>query len=459
MPVQVLSPGGVSLHRRESADENLRRRPDWRSVEDGLETDYGFLQYPSLQRPQKQQIWRPAPGLAVPYTRPVRVERPAWHQDDLLRTSTPLSPGHVVSAVSPLPGVPEHQATSRGITKRHSVLWKLKPERWRQREGGGGTLRRCRSRDDVLQPSPRHNPPPSHLAASHPDLVTSHLALPTEMGAPPAISILPPSRRPSSQTLPRRASHGCKDTLFARGRRWFASHRPDHKDTKDKEPRVIPDYRLLEHRAEQRIAEQRIVEQRILEHRITQQQLAEQRTGGHQLLEQRIAEQLTERGQSELTIQAETMEAPSRTDARKLRPRRPRTFYLLEDYLAPVRGGLELDECVGPRILFPPPRPAPPTPDWATPSLSPQPSASTVLSTPRTTTSFIDSSIVPSPDTRVLSGSLYSPVFSPRDTTYPRFVTPEMSLSEHPSYVPHSVLYPSGHVTLDGRRRNHLRNK
>lgn len=418
MPVQVLSPGGVSLLRRDSADDSLRRRPDWRSVEDGLETDYGFLQYPSLQRPVKQQLWRPVPSLTVPYTRPVRTDRPNWHHDDM-RTSTPLSPGHILGALSPLPGVPEHN-TNRGITKRHSVLWKLKPERWRAREDG--TLRRCRSRDDVLQPSPRHIPPPSHLAASHPDLVTSHLALPSEMGAPPALSILPPSRRPSSQTLPRRASHGSKDTLLSRGKRWLASHRLEHnKEQKDavKDPRIIPDYRLLEHRAEQRIAEQQ-----------------------------------SDRGQSELTVQLETVEAPNnRNDTRKVRPRRPRTFYLLEDYLAPVRGGLELDECVGPRILFPPPRPAPPTPDWGTPSLSPPPGAP-LITTPRTTTTFLDP-CMNSPDK--LPGNLYSPVFSPRDTCYPRFVTPEMSLSEHPvTIIPH---YPMGHMTLDGRRRNNHRNK
>lgn len=419
MPVQVLSPGGVSLIRRDSADDTLRRRPDWRSVEDGLETDYGFLQYPSLQRPMKQQPWRPVPSLAVPYARPIRTDRPNWHHDDM-RTSTPMSTGHILSSVSPLPGVPEN-ISSRGITKRHSVLWKLKPERWRTREDG--TLRRCRSRDDVLQPSPRHVPAPAHLAASHPDLVTSHLALPSEMGAPPAISILPPSRRSSSQTLPRRASHGSKDTLLARGRKWLASHRLDHqKEQKEnnKDPRIIPDYRLLEHRAEQRIAEQH-----------------------------------TERGQSELTVQLETVEAPNRTDARKLRPRRPRTFYLLEDYLAPVRGGLELDECVGPRILFPPPRPAPPAHDWETPSLSPPLLGATpLLSTPRTTTSFLDPCMA-SPDK--LPGSLYSPVFSPRETSYPRFVTPEMSLSEQPSQV--TSKYPMGHMTLDGRRRNTHRNK
>lgn len=205
----------------------------------------------------------------------------------------------------------------------------------------------------------------------------------------------------------------------------------------------------------QQILDQRISSQQMMDQRLNGQQLLDQRLGGQQLLEQRVAEQLTERGHSELTVQAETLEHPSRTDARKLRPRRPRTFYLLEDYLAPVRGGLELDECVGPRILFPPPRPAPPTPEWETPSLSPQPSGSTVMSTPRTTTSFLDPTIVPSPG---LSGNLYSPVFSPRETTYPRYVTPEMSLSEHPPQH-HPVMYPSGHVTLDGRRRHHPRNK
>lgn len=231
------------------------------------------------------------------------------------------------------------------------------------------------------------------------------------MGAPPAISILPPSRRSSSQTLPRRASHGSKDTLLARGRRWLASHRPDKEH---KEHKIIPDYRLLEHRAEQRVAEQH-----------------------------------TERGQSELTVKVDRVEAPTRNDTRKLRPRRPRTFYLLEDTLAPVRGGLELDECVGPRILFPPPRPAPPTPDWGTPSLSPPPSVS-LVTTPRTTTSYLDPCVSA---TEKNPAGLYSPVFSPRESSYPRFVTPEMSLSEHSNH------YPLGHMTLDGRRRTTHRNK
>ena len=436
MPVQVLSPGGVSLCRRsENAhhSETLRRRPDWRSVEDGLETDYGFLQFPVSNNPgvsHPPPIWHPAPSLTVPYGRQLR---PNWPPEDI-RTSTPLSPNRAVVPVSPLPMVvvsPEQQqqqhmhhhhqkhyahkngsSGSRGITKRHSVLWKLKPERWKAQEDG--TLRRCRSKDDVLHPSPRHVPSSSSLlAASHPDLVTSHLTIPTENGGvPPALSILPPSRRNSCQTLPRRASHGSKDTLFARGKRWLASHRPDHKEH-HKDTRIIPDYRLVEHRAERKVNELQ-----------------------------------ADRGQSELTVNVDTVEVPQiRTETlpRKLRPRRPRTFYLLEDYLTPVQGGTELDECVGPRLLFPPPRPAPPTPDWGTPSLSPP-----LTVTPRTTASLLDPC---EPSLEKSGGGLYSPVFSPRDnSSYPRFVTPEMSLSEQPQF-------PSGHMTLDGRRRTHQRAK
>ncbi|XP_076029415.1 uncharacterized protein LOC143018156 isoform X2 [Oratosquilla oratoria] len=406
-----------------------------------------------------------------------------WRPDEL-RTSTPLSstasthfdnlliPPPVQFGTSPppppppVPPPPRAEKENAGprkpsLTKRNSLLSKLRPDRWRG-ISLDGSLRRARSKDDVLDNGKTRRKGSEGLGSVHgsqPDLLTSHLparhpAMENCCDVLPSasLSILPPSSKRIAEqqweTLPRRnnvPSHtdSMRDTLLTKGRRWL------HGGT----------FR---------------------------------------------GDRTTERGESEIEVQVEAMPlcvqdppASLPRSAKNMdtyrrsrdRSRRPRTFYLLEDYLSPVRGqdrhvlgGVELDEYVAraPRLVFhvTPQRPVPPTPDWdTTPSLSPPPSS--VHSshgrrsggTPGTSSSsasgtngvrsiFVDA-IIPSPE-KSQQSSLYSPVFSPRDSSYPRFVTPELAIPERAQPPVNGLPYPPQHFVVHNSHththNNHMHN-
>lgn len=489
---------------------------EWRvrSVEDVLEAeggDYGFLEYYSLRRTSSRDTALTDPRAALSYgtwshlnsawarwpdaapaqfypgtlgradkdqrrlsehrhPRSYHLEEP-WRPEDM-RTSTPLS--STTSSTHDGPPAPlAHQQSQqdapqegpqeggrregnrRGVVKRNSLLWRLRPERWRT----DGSLRRARSRDDGLAAARERRK--GDLGASQPDLLTSHRA-PDDGGqcdvvSPAPLSILPPTTRRAAQseTLPRKIRHNSKDahaahTLLARGRRWLHSAslgRADRNTDRGEseimvQPETLPTRPALD-------------------------------DADHQNSDKNNNNTNNNTG---LPLSARKMNAKNRLVAAEVygslgrggveaewwrqgrdRSRRPRTFYLLEDYLSPVRAaggvapaGVVLDEYVGraPRLVFretsheAPQRPVPPTPEWDTPSLSPPPSS--VLSgqqpTPAPPTAhqhpalpggrslFVDA-IIPSPE-KSCGSSVYSPVFSPRDSGYPRFVTPELALPE-----------------------------
>ncbi|CAL4082997.1 unnamed protein product, partial [Meganyctiphanes norvegica] len=485
---------------------------EWRvrSVEDGLEAengDYGFLEYYTLRRTSSRDtsLTEPRPQLNYgtwsrlngnvtnpwnathhspaqfyPGTlnrqdkssrkqsrRDVRPQsyhiEQQWHDDDI-RTSTPLSltpSSHLeppyTPAIEPPPPQPQQQVhkdqvdsgennNRRGIVKRNSLLWRLRPDRWRTLDG---SLRRARSRDDGLDaPRPGRK---GDLGASQPDLLTSHRAAPDngpcDVVIPAPLSILPPTTRRAaanqSETLPRRTSHASRDsnassTLLSRGRRWLqgaslnrVERSQDRDNTEimvqvDTVPPKIPETSL-------RIPD-----------------------GPPRLPNGTVGSGPTHYSSTSVP-RGTVRECPEGERRSRTRSRRPRTFYLLEDYLSPVRNGgvdrgsvraplgMELDEFIGraPRLVFneTPQRPMPPTPDWDTPSLSPPPSSVASSGAPSHNghcnhngvgrTMIVDT-MIPSPE-KLSNGTsaVYSPVFSHRDSGYPRFVTPEVALPEH----------------------------
>lgn len=482
---------------------------EWRvrSVEDVVDAeggDYGFLEYYSLRRTSSRDtaLTDPRPGLTYgtwshlngTWSRCWADPSPAqfypgtltrggdkadrkrgsngdqrprsyhiddhWRSEDI-RTSTPLSTATSSLHDLPTPSIahhPQHQVrptenggdtARRGIAKRNSLLWRLRPDRWRTLDG---SLRRARSRDDGLDTTRGRRK--GDLGASQPDLLTSHRA-PGEPDqcdlVPPApLSILPPTTRRAalSETLPRRSRHSSKDsstsTLLARGRRWLHGASLGRAD-------------------------------RVTEREESELMVQPETLPSHQLTSNNNMHNSTSRNNHKNHLNSLSMGGPpvfgslgreggELGDIRRrgrTRSRRPRTFYLLEDYLSPVRAaggappaGVVLDEYVGhtPRLVFRegpnevPQRPLPPTPEWDTPSLSPP---SSVMNGHHPTplqhllhtshhhpvgggggghSIFVDA-IIPSPE-KSGGSSVYSPVFSPRDSGYPRFVTPELALPE-----------------------------
>lgn len=489
---------------------------EWRvrSVEDVVEAeggDYGFLEYYSLRRTSSRDTvltdprptlsygtWSrlhgqwvdPNPAQFYPGTlnrgdkanrkrgsgdhrpRSYHLEDP-WRPEDI-RTSTPLS--SITSSVHNLPTPPsvQHQhlqqasqqtesgadTARRGLSKRNSLLWRLRPDRWRTLDG---SLRRARSRDDGLDVNRGHRK--GDLGASQPDLLTSHRApvdpVHCDLVPPAPLSILPPTTRRAahSETLPRRSRHSSKEnanTLLARGRRWL------HGASLGRADRAT----------EREESELMVLPETLLPHRLTSTNNMTNNTCRNNTT---CRDNTTYRNNHKNNFHSSTVNGPymfnslGQEDGEgdpwrrgRTRSRRPRTFYLLEDYLSPVRAagvppaGVVLDEYVGhgPRLVFrelsneAPQRPLPPTPEWDTPSLSPP---SSVMNGHHPTPlhhhhphhhhhhhtkyqhasghrTFMDS-IIPSPEKSVGS-SIYSPVFSPRDSGYPRFVTPELTLPE-----------------------------
>ena len=492
----VLPNGDVTLRRNRAHSSVIAREAKFRSVEDGLESsgeqgDYGFLEYYSLRKvPHRNPSYEDSRS-AVTYGTWNRVngscgraggwpnsetcefyppkssygekvsrkrsrgdrprsyhqeERPTWQPEEM-RTSTPLSPApssdldpsyvHNESHRENPPDEPSSPHRGCGLVKRNSVLWRLRPDRWKNFDG---SLRRSRSKDDVLSSCKGRKK--CELGASQPDLLTSHGASNDEEGnhvVPPAFSILPPTCKSAvvnhSQTLPRgrRPSDANKEnTLLARGRRWltgatFRGERTTERGDSEimvKVETVAPEWPVAT--------------------TIPVAVTTNKETRGAT-------------SPSEKRVPASGDVLADLQQRSRARNRRPRTFYLLEDYLSPVRNpqitknlnmGVELDEYItrAPRLLFreAPKRPIPPTPEWDTPSLSPPPSLLSCQSgqshqinvsnnqsnrdSGRDRSVFIDT-LIPSPEKS--THSIYSPVFSPRDSGYPRFVTPEVALPEH----------------------------
>ncbi|XP_066976524.1 uncharacterized protein [Macrobrachium rosenbergii] len=467
---------------------------EWRvrSVEDVVDAeggDYGFLEYYALRRTSSRDTaltdskaaltygtWNrlngswgqwDVPGTAQFYpgtlNRGSKLEHKrisdynhrnyqldeTWRPEDM-RTSTPLSTagGADTQPSSSLQHqhiqqqkVEEVDTNRRPVVKKNSLLWRLRPDKWR---GFDGSLRRARSRDDGLDASRVQRK--GDLGASQPDLLTSHRApgdpIPFEIGSPPPFSILPPTTRRAahSETLPRRSRHSSKEnngtsTLLAKGRRWLngaSLGRADHSNNRGISELVVQPETIDPQKFTPNNVSSFSNRQKNLKNAVNSLTL-----GGHRIYSniERDGwdEELWRRGRP--------------------RARRPRTFYLLEDYLSPVRtlggippAGVVLDEYVGraPRLVFremsreDPQRPIPPTPEWDTPSLSPPPSSVLSGHQPIYQTHhshmvggrslFVDA-IIPSPEKND-SSKVYSPVFSPRDSGYPRFVTPELALPE-----------------------------
>ncbi|XP_069174410.1 dual specificity tyrosine-phosphorylation-regulated kinase mbk-2 isoform X1 [Procambarus clarkii] len=478
---------------------------EWRvrSVEDVVDAeggDYGFLEYYSLRRTTSRDtaLTDPRPSLtygtwsrlngswgrwadASPaqfypgtFTRGDKNDRKhgsvdhrprnyhmddPWRPDDM-RTSTPLS---TMSSLHDLPAPPTAQqsqqtgnsaeTTRRGIVKRNSLLWRLRPDRWR---GTDGSLRRVRSRDDGLDLSRSRRK--SDLGASQPDLLTSHRApgepVRCDVVCPAPFSILPPTTRRAahSETLPRRSRHAskenCTSTLLARGRRWLhgaSLGRADCIMDREESELVVRPETMLPHSLSSvaNMTNMACVNN-------YKNALNGPSVGGPPM----FGSLGREAGEGDLWRRG------------RARSRRPRTFYLLEDYLSPVRStgvapaGVVLDEYVGhgPRLVFrevsndTPQRPLPPTPEWDTPSLSPP---SSIMNGHHPTPLqyhashaaghgvYVDA-VIPSPE-KSCGSSLYSPVFSPRDSGYPRFITPELALPER-APPPVSGLPPPTHA-------------
>ncbi|XP_042213674.1 uncharacterized protein LOC121860571 isoform X2 [Homarus americanus] len=469
---------------------------EWRvrSVEDVVEAeggDYGFLEYYSLRRTSSRDTtltdprptltygtWSrlngtwgrwvdPSPAQFYPgtLTREDKTDRKRgggdhrsctyhledpWSPEDM-RTSTPLS--STTSSIQDLPapsithsqqpqqtGSAAGETTRRGIVKRNSLLWRLRPDRWR---GTDCSLRRARSRDDGLDVNRGRRK--GDLGASQPDLLTSHRAPgnPVQcdvVSSPAPLSILPPTTRRAahSETLPRRSRHSSKEnntnTLLARGRRWLhgaSLGRADRVMEREESELMVQPETMMTHR----VASTNSINTACRNNH--KKALSSSTVSGPHM----FGSLGREAGESDLWRRG------------RARSRRPRTFYLLEDYLSPVRSagvapaGVVLDEYVGhgPRLVFrelsneAPQRPLPPTPEWDTPSLSPP---SSVMNGHHPTplqhhglhhhtggpSVFVDA-IIPSPE-KSGGSSVYSPVFSPRDSGYPRFVTPELALPE-----------------------------
>ena len=508
----VLPNGDVTLRRHKGHHHSHSlggREGKFRSIEDGLEStaaeqsDYGFLEYYSLRKVTHRDHHYSDSKPAVTYgtwnringsygknigwlnnetcefypalqgekvsRKRSRGDRPrSYHQEERaaaawkpeeMRTSTPLSPApssladshqqqHPETHRDNQPEEPSSPHRGCGIVKRNSVLWRLRPDRWKNFDG---SLRRSRSKDDVLSPSKGRKK--SELGASQPDLLTSHGAGADDdpnNSVPPAFSILPPTCKSAvvnhSQTLPRgrRPSDANKEnTLLARGRRWLtgATFRGERATTERGDSEIL-------------VKVETVAPEWPISTTLPAGVAGSSNTAND-------IKDATSPMQKRVPASGDVLaDLQQRSRARN---RRPRTFYLLEDYLSPVRNpsinrtlnmGVELDEYVtrAPRLLFreAPKRPIPPTPEWDTPSLSPPPSLLSCQSgqshaasinnnsnnnnynstnnNSRDRSVFIDS-LIPSPEKS--THSIYSPVFSPRDSGYPRFVTPEVALPEH----------------------------
>lgn len=338
-----------------------------------------------------------------------------------------------------------HSSISSGILKRNSVLAKLRPDKWKSLEG---TLRRCRSRDDVLASSQKK----STLGASQPDLLVSHNACNKEeitavksgrrnfISPPAPISILPPTCRHApanvSQTLPRRkrpSGSNKENTLLARGRRWLTGGSTNKENDRNKTNLMGETTPCFQESGETPDRE-RILKQSFGENVFSPERRL---TRGETFMSGQERDRPVVRQHQE------------KHPFEQMRCRRPLTFYLLEDYLSPVKAppGIELDEFLGkaPRILFnqAPHKHLPPTPEWDIPSLSPPSSQISGGSRPQEQgSSFVptspsgnggstlgDSQSFSSPDK--VGSRIYSPlVLLKGSEDYPRFVTPDQNLDE-----------------------------
>ncbi|XP_050728116.1 dual specificity tyrosine-phosphorylation-regulated kinase mbk-2-like isoform X2 [Eriocheir sinensis] len=526
------TPQGSQLTALPNGDVTLRRNlknpfsaltrggaRDWRvrSVEDVLDAeggDYGFLEYYSLRRTSSRDTslteprapitcgtwshlgrWAehgPAQFCSATLGRGEKPERKRTHRDqrprshhldeawrpEEIRTSTPLSsttPSAHPKQPRPQPPESRAESTRRGVSKRNSLLWRLRPDRWRSVEG---SLRRARSRDDGLDVGRGHRK--SDLGASQPDLLTSHRA-PSDAGycdlvPPPPFSILPPTTRRAahSETLPRRTRHASKDscnTLLARGRRWLhcsSLGRADRVADRSESVLTVEPETIRPHRSSSSSNSNSSSSNKHNNSNNSNNNKYDNSYNNKTHYNNTYNNKLSSASRNNNhrnALNSLSLSGPPAAGSLgreagenelrrrgRARSRRPRTFYLLEDYLSPVRAagvapaGVVLDEYVShaPRLVFREAahealqRPLPPTPEWDTPSLSPPSSVMTGhYSTPLQPhhhsgsgghSLFVDA-IIPSPE-KSGGSSLYSPVFSPRDSGYPRFITPELALPD-----------------------------
>ena len=178
------------------------RKERTRSVEHGLDSsmdqsDYGFLDYRSTKDFNKSTS---------------TLSRSMSQRENNPRRSTPLKDEGKKSRRS-------------SLSKRNSVLSRLKPEKWRF----DGHLKRSRSRDDVLEASNI-----GQFGLSEPDLLNDNY-LTYEVNLPSPISILPPSCKsdPANYTLPRKFSDLTRtQTFFSKSRKWFAGMTNKESDNK-----------------------------------------------------------------------------------------------------------------------------------------------------------------------------------------------------------------------------------
>ena len=425
-----------------------KRSKNWKakSVEDGLESveqsDYGFLEYFSLRQYNPREIitdtsshlgsshhgsWNPyenswnhakdwnsfSSAQFYPGTlnrqdaatkkrnrrnRPQSLlqenhQRKYHFQSDHLRTSTPLTNPPLCADLNRYNLEKcrnKNKNSSSSILKRNSVLSKLRPDKWMGLEG---TLQRSRSRDDGLNTSKN-----AGVTASQPDILASHVtstttnSSPNPVISPPApLSILPPTCRNAeanvSTTLPRRrrTSDNKENTLFARGKRWLTggSSTAPTKDDSLKMNRINVSSVVNSNCTPPREEEVKLDNKKPYKECIQYDQNRN---------ECRI-DKIQNSGGVRVSPEKHPLERlpTEKHPLERLRCRKPLSFYLLEDYLSPVKAssGVELDEYLNktPRVLFNecPQRPLPPTPGWDTPSLSPPHSLVSGLSCHRDT--------------------------------------------------------------------------